>query len=108
MLVYVKMMCRGPRPETPRDLPTRDPRMCNAVLNNVVGMAAFGIARNFDSGAAPHPCVSGWWARRRRMVGPTFASRPAPSEDVYADTCTSHFEIVGGNRFLGIGTAPIP
>ena len=46
----LQVICRGSHPKLPRDIWSYDPWGRNA---------ASGIARNFDSGSAPHPRV--WW-----------------------------------------------
>ena len=51
------MMRLGSRPESPGEVSPCDSCRYNTVLGNAVGLTVFGLARNFDSGTAPHVCV---------------------------------------------------
>ena len=78
LAVCLKMMRLTFRPKLPREVSSCGLCGCNTVLRDVVGVAAFGIARNFDRGSAPHLCVSLMGATRR-LMNCTVAFRPTPA-----------------------------
>ena len=57
LAVFLKMECRGPKPEKPHAPLPNGPGARNTAPDTVVVRADFGAVKNYDGGASPHPCA---------------------------------------------------